>query len=47
MKVVELNYLYLNLRFDMCVIFMANYFFSRRRRFHQQQDTLGDRLRES
>jgi hypothetical protein len=36
-----------NTRFDMCVVFMANYFFSGRRRLCRQRDALGDRLRES
>jgi hypothetical protein len=30
--VLEIIYLGLNSIFDMCVVFMANYFFSRRRR---------------
>jgi hypothetical protein len=45
--VMELIHTILNSRFDMSVAFMANYFFSGRRRPRQKQDALGDRLRES
>jgi hypothetical protein len=37
----------LNLRFDMCVVFITNYFFSGRRRPDRQQDALSDQLCES
>jgi hypothetical protein len=40
--VVELTHLGSNLRFDMSVIFTANYSFSGRRRLYRQRDTLGD-----
>jgi hypothetical protein len=43
--VVKLTYSILNLRFDMDVVFMSNYFFSGKRRHHQ--DALGDRFYES
>jgi hypothetical protein len=45
--VVELTHLDSNPIFDMCVAFMANYFFSRRRRTRQQRCVLDDRLHES
>jgi hypothetical protein len=45
--VVELTHSGSNPRFDMGVIFMANYSFSGRRRPHRQRDALGDRIRES
>jgi hypothetical protein len=45
--VVELTHLGLNTRFDMGVIFTANYFFSGRRHPRRQRDVLSDRLRES
>jgi hypothetical protein len=45
--VVELIHPVLNSRFDICVIFMANYSFSRRRCLRRQRDVLSDRLRES
>jgi hypothetical protein len=45
--VVELTHLGLNTRFDMDVIFTANYFFSGRRHPRRQRDVLNDRLRES
>jgi hypothetical protein len=45
--VVELTHLGLNTRFDIRVIFTANYSFSGRRRPHRQRDALGDRLCES
>jgi hypothetical protein len=44
---VELTHLDLNFRFDIGIIFTANYSFSRRQRPHQQRDALNDRLRES
>jgi hypothetical protein len=45
--VVKLIHTNLNPKFDMGVVFMTNYFFSGRRRLHQQRDDLDDRLRES
>jgi hypothetical protein len=45
--VVELIHLNSNLRFDMVVVFMANYSFSGRRYPHRQQCALDDRFRES
>jgi hypothetical protein len=45
--VVELTHPGSNLRFDMGIVFTANYSFSGRRRPHRQRDTLADRLRES
>jgi hypothetical protein len=45
--VVELTHLDLNSRFDMSVVFTANYSFSGRRRPRRQQDALGDQLRKS
>jgi hypothetical protein len=44
---VELTHINLNPRFDMGIVFMTNYFFSGRRRPHQQRDDLDNRLRES
>jgi hypothetical protein len=40
--VMELTYPGLNIRFDMGVVFTANYSFSGRRRSRRQRDTLGD-----
>jgi hypothetical protein len=45
--VVELIHSCLNHKFDMSVAFTANYFFSRRRHFHQQRDAFDDRFYES
>jgi hypothetical protein len=45
--VVELIHSDLNSIFDMSITFMVNYFFSGRRRPHQQRGTLGNRFRES
>jgi hypothetical protein len=45
--VVELIYSDLNLKFDMSIVFMTNYFFYSSRHSRQQRDALGDRLRES
>jgi hypothetical protein len=45
--VVKLTHTYLNTRFDMSIVFTANYFFSGRRRPRRQRDTLDDRLCES
>jgi hypothetical protein len=45
--VVELNHLDLNSRFDMSVVFTANYTFSGRQCSCRQQCTFGDRLHES
>jgi hypothetical protein len=45
--VVKLTHSGSNLRFEIGVIFMTNYYFSWRRRSHRQRDALGDRLRES
>jgi hypothetical protein len=45
--VVELTHLGSNPRFDMGVVFIANYSFSGRRRPRRQRGALGDRLRES
>jgi hypothetical protein len=47
LSVVELIHLNSNPRFNMCVVFTANYSFSGRRHLHQQRYALGDRLRES
>jgi hypothetical protein len=44
---VELTHLGLNPRFDINVVFMANYSFSGRRRPHRQRGALGDRLYKS
>jgi hypothetical protein len=44
---VKLIHPVLNSRFDMSIIFIANYSFSGRRRLYRQRDALGDRLRES
>jgi hypothetical protein len=44
---VKLTYSDSNSRFDMCVIFTANYSFSGRRRPRRQRDALGDRFCES
>jgi hypothetical protein len=40
--VMKLNYPDSNSRFDMCVIFMTNYSFSRMRHFYLQRVALGD-----
>jgi hypothetical protein len=45
--VVELNHTCSNTKFDMCVVFTANYSFSGRRRPRRQRCTLDDRLHES
>jgi hypothetical protein len=45
--VVELIHPDLNSRFDICVVFITNYFFSERRCPRRQRDVLGDRLCES
>jgi hypothetical protein len=45
--VVELTHTGSNPRFDIDIVFMANYFFSERRRPRRQRDALGDRLHES
>jgi hypothetical protein len=45
--VVELTHLGLNPIFDMRVAFMANYYFSERRRPHRERDTIDDRFRKS
>jgi hypothetical protein len=44
--VVKLIHSDLNTRFDMCVIFTANYSFNGRRRPHRQRDALHNRLHE-
>jgi hypothetical protein len=44
---VELIHPCLNPIFDMSIIFTTNYYFSGRRRSHQQRVTLSDRLHES
>jgi hypothetical protein len=45
--VVKLTHPYLNPRFDICIIFTLNYFFSDKRRPCRQRDALSDRLRKS
>jgi hypothetical protein len=45
--VVELTHTDLNPRFDISVVFIANYSFSGRRRPRRQRVALGDRLHES
>jgi hypothetical protein len=45
--VVKVTYPASNPRFDIDVIFTANYSFSGRRRPYRQRVALGDRLRES
>jgi hypothetical protein len=45
--VVELTHPSLNPRFDIDVVFKANYSFSGSRRLHQQRDALSERLHES
>jgi hypothetical protein len=45
--VIELTHPDSNSRFDMCVVFTDNYYFSRRRRPRRQRCTIGDRLHES
>jgi hypothetical protein len=45
--VVELTHSGLNLRFDMCIVFTANYSYSERRRPRQQRVALGDRICKS
>jgi hypothetical protein len=45
--VVELIHPCLNFKFDMCVLFTVNYFFSERRRPCRQRGAFGDRLHES
>jgi hypothetical protein len=44
---VKLTHLDSNSRFEMIVVFTANYSFSGRQRPRRQRDTLGDRFRES
>jgi hypothetical protein len=45
--VVELIYSDLNSRFDISVVFMTNYSFNERRRYHRQQDAFDVRLHKS
>jgi hypothetical protein len=45
--VVELTHSGLNHRFDMCVVFTANYSFSGRQRPHRQWGAVSDQLRKS
>jgi hypothetical protein len=45
--VVELIHPDLNHIFDMCVVFITNYFFNGMRRLHRQRGALGDRLNKS
>jgi hypothetical protein len=45
--VLELIQPDLNIRFNMCVIFMTNYSFSMKRCLRRQRDAFGDRLCES
>jgi hypothetical protein len=45
--IVKLTYSNLNFIFNICIIFMGNYYFSERRYLHRQRDVLGDRFRES
>jgi hypothetical protein len=44
---VELIHPCLNHKFDMSIVFTVNYFFSRRRHFHQQRDVFDDRFYKS
>jgi hypothetical protein len=46
-QVVKLIHLGLNHRFNMSVVFTANYSFSGRRRLRRQRDALSNRLHES
>jgi hypothetical protein len=45
--VVELNHSDLNPRFDMDIVFTANYSFSERRRPRRQRDAIDDQLHKS